>query len=47
MRNAKPGNEWLNPKTGEVLTEPGQKITGTLAAQMAGRGRESDRHAGR
>jgi len=27
MRNAKPGNPWLNPKTGEVLTEPGQKIT--------------------
>src|SRR6202521_892094 len=27
MRNAKPNNEWVNPKTGEVLTEPGQKIT--------------------
>src|SRR5882724_11156722 len=27
MRNAKPNNEWTNPKTGEVLTEPGQKIT--------------------
>ncbi len=27
MRNAKPGNEWTNPKTGEILTEPGQKIT--------------------
>ena len=27
MRNAKPSNEWTNPKTGEVLTEPGQKIT--------------------
>src|SRR5689334_6579774 len=27
MRNAKPNNEWLNPKTGEVLAEPGQKIT--------------------
>ena len=27
MRNAKPNQEWTNPKTGEVLTEPGQKIT--------------------
>ncbi len=27
MRNAKPNNEWTNPKTGEVLTETGQKIT--------------------
>src|SRR5258708_37278394 len=27
MSNAKPNNEWTNPKTGEVLTEPGQKIT--------------------
>jgi DNA-directed RNA polymerase subunit beta len=27
MRNAKPNNEWVNPKTGEVLAEPGQKIT--------------------
>ena len=27
MRNAKPNNEWTNPKTGEVLTELGQKIT--------------------
>ena len=27
MRNAKPNNEWTNPKTGEALTEPGQKIT--------------------
>ncbi|HEX5279380.1 MAG TPA: DNA-directed RNA polymerase subunit beta [Micropepsaceae bacterium] len=27
MRNAKPNNDWTNPKTGEVLTEPGQKIT--------------------
>src|SRR4051794_28605580 len=27
MRNAKPSNEWLNPKTGEVLAEGGTKIT--------------------
>jgi DNA-directed RNA polymerase subunit beta len=27
MRNAKPNFEWTNPKTGEVLTEVGQKIT--------------------
>jgi DNA-directed RNA polymerase subunit beta len=27
MRNAKPGADWLNAKTGEVLTGPGQKIT--------------------
>ncbi len=27
MRNAKPVGDWTNPKTGEVLTEPGQKIT--------------------
>jgi DNA-directed RNA polymerase subunit beta len=27
MRNAKPNHEWTNPKTGEVLTELGQKIT--------------------
>jgi DNA-directed RNA polymerase subunit beta len=27
MRNAKPNYEWTNPKTGEVLTDPGQKIT--------------------
>ena len=27
MRNAKPNFEWTNPKTGEVLTETGQKIT--------------------
>jgi DNA-directed RNA polymerase subunit beta len=27
MRNAKPNNQWTNPKTGEVLTELGQKIT--------------------
>src|SRR5947209_8435531 len=27
MRNAKPNNDWTNPKTGEVLTEIGQKIT--------------------
>src|SRR5665213_315514 len=27
MRNAKPNHEWINPKTGEILTEPGQKIT--------------------
>src|SRR5262249_19460498 len=27
MRNAKPNFEWKNAKTGEVLTETGQKIT--------------------
>ncbi len=27
MRNAKPNHDWKNPKTGEVLTELGQKIT--------------------
>ena len=27
MRNAKPNHDWTNPKTGEVLTELGQKIT--------------------
>src|SRR5205085_2583122 len=27
MRNAKPNHDWTNPKTGEALTEPGQKIT--------------------
>jgi DNA-directed RNA polymerase subunit beta len=27
MRNAKPNHDWINPKTGEVLTETGQKIT--------------------
>ena len=27
MRNAKPNHDWTNPKTGEVLTEIGQKIT--------------------
>src|SRR4051812_12939320 len=27
MRNAKPSAEWKNAKTGEVLAEPGQKIT--------------------
>jgi DNA-directed RNA polymerase subunit beta len=27
MRNAKPADNWLNAKTGEVLAEPGQKIT--------------------
>jgi DNA-directed RNA polymerase subunit beta len=27
MRNAKPNHDWTNPKTSEVLTELGQKIT--------------------
>ena len=27
MRNAKPNHDWSNPKTGEILTELGQKIT--------------------
>ena len=27
MRTAKPASEWRNAKTGEALTEPGQKIT--------------------